>query len=196
MKYAALLAVLCSAVVSSAIDDPRYLRPRCRRRKRHVVRHPVTRSGANRHGQRRSGRRPAMRSASWPQSRRRGSQDRRARHVALARRSHGRHGRARQPYPDSPLPRSRGERSTGGSRRCVPFRAYIIGLVAKSKAYGGEGRATSCHSKGVDWRFVTSARETISKALPGAGRPNPPSVAALCAFCFGRARPAATDSER
>jgi competence protein ComEC len=27
--------------------------------------------------------------------------------------------------------------------------------------------------KGVDWRFVTSARETIKTALPGAGQPNP-----------------------
>lgn len=27
--------------------------------------------------------------------------------------------------------------------------------------------------KGVDWRFVTSARDTITSALPGAGTPNP-----------------------
>jgi hypothetical protein len=27
--------------------------------------------------------------------------------------------------------------------------------------------------KGVEWRFVTSARETITTPLPGAGRPNP-----------------------
>jgi beta-lactamase superfamily II metal-dependent hydrolase len=27
--------------------------------------------------------------------------------------------------------------------------------------------------KGVDWRFVASAREVVSAALPGAGRPNP-----------------------
>jgi beta-lactamase superfamily II metal-dependent hydrolase len=46
------------------------------------------------------------------------------------------------------------------------------GLIAKSKhtvAKAGDVLPL----KGVDWRFVTSARETITNALPGAGRANP-----------------------
>ncbi len=46
------------------------------------------------------------------------------------------------------------------------------GLIAKSKhtvAKAGDVLPL----KGVEWRFVTSARETIKSALAGAGRPNP-----------------------
>ena len=46
------------------------------------------------------------------------------------------------------------------------------GLIAKSKhtvAKAGDVLPL----KGVEWRFVTSARETITSPLPGAGRPNP-----------------------
>jgi competence protein ComEC len=46
------------------------------------------------------------------------------------------------------------------------------GLIAKSKhAVVKAGDALPL--KGVDWRFVASARDTIKNPLPGAGRPNP-----------------------
>jgi hypothetical protein len=46
------------------------------------------------------------------------------------------------------------------------------GLIAKSKHTVAKAGAT-LPLKGIEWRFVTSARETIAAALPGAGRPNP-----------------------
>ena len=46
------------------------------------------------------------------------------------------------------------------------------GLLAKSR-HTVVNAGDTLPLKGVEWRFVTSARESIRKALPGAGRPNP-----------------------
>ena len=46
------------------------------------------------------------------------------------------------------------------------------GLIAKSK-HTVVKAGTTLPLQGVEWRFVTSARDTITSALPGAGSPNP-----------------------
>ena len=46
------------------------------------------------------------------------------------------------------------------------------GLIAKSKHTVAKAGSV-LPLKDVEWRFVTSARETITSPLPGAGRPNP-----------------------
>lgn len=46
------------------------------------------------------------------------------------------------------------------------------GLIAKSR-HTAVKAGDVLPLKGVTWRFVTSARETITTPLPGAGRPNP-----------------------
>ena len=64
-----------------------------------------------------------------------------------------------------------GERAAGRGDRCVSAERYP-GLIAKSK-HTVVKAGDVLPLKGVEWRFVTSARETIRKPLPGAGRPNP-----------------------
>ena len=172
MKRATLIAVsFCAATLFAQSKNLDIYVARRRGRKRHAVCDAVARGGAHRHRQRRACRGARCRPHHGCSKGRGHHADRCARDVALARRSHGRDGRAGRPYPDSPLHRSRRQRAAGRRDRRVSAE-HLSRSVAKSKHTVVKAGDT-LPLKGVEWRFVTSARETIKSPLPGAGRPNP-----------------------